>query len=121
VKTPDVGPFALVAFDTLRNVFIPELWVVGLGLGAAARLTRFITRDTLTKPLREWVEDRYGEDSLPDEFIGCPWCVGFWISFLIAALIFCPVIANHPAFVIPATALTISHLIGLAARWLDPK
>lgn len=85
------------------------------------RLTRFITRDTLTKPLRNWVERRYGTDSLPDEFIGCPWCIGFWLSFIIAALALCPVVRNHALFVVPAAALTLSQIVGLAARWLDPK
>lgn len=90
-------------------------------VGAAARLTRLITRDTITKPLRARVEARYGPDSLPDEFIRCPWCVGFWVSLLLAALAYCPAIGQHPAFLMPAAALTLSHVVGLAARWLDPK
>ncbi len=43
---------------------------------AAARLTRLVTEDTITEPLRVWASDR----PFLYELITCPWCIGFWIS-----------------------------------------
>lgn len=97
----------------------PELWVVVLAIGAALRLTRLITRDTITRPLRNWVVNRYGPETMPDEFVRCPWCVGFWISLLVAAAALIPPIAHSGAFLLLAAALTLSYLVGLAANWLD--
>ena len=49
---------------------------------AAARITRLVTDDTITEPLRVWASDKrfvYG-------LITCPWCIGFWISLVIVAV-----------------------------------
>ena len=43
---------------------------------AAARLTRLVTDDTITEPLRVWASDR----RVLYELVTCPWCIGFWIS-----------------------------------------
>lgn len=72
---------------------------------AVHRLTRLVTRDTISRPLRariirwayrdvvdgHWAEHtEAGWDQLPHDdddapplaaFIVCPWCVGLWISF----------------------------------------
>lgn len=98
---------------------MPEIWILLLAFGASARLTRLITRDTITEFIRDWIEDRYGEDSFAREFIGCPWCVGFWVSGFVTALAFCPPIAHHPIFMVTATALSISWLYALIAVNLD--
>lgn len=68
---------------------------------AAYRLTRLVTRDTVTVPWRDqltWhlahpdgspatrrLADRYGPDvaamgSLPGYLLACPWCAGLWIA-----------------------------------------
>lgn len=71
---------------------------------ALHRLTRLVTKDTITRPLRaRWIAAAYGTridrsglastesewDQLPHDdddapklaaFIVCPWCVGLWIS-----------------------------------------
>lgn len=90
-----------------------------LAIGAALRLTRLITRDTITRPLRTWVVNRYGPETLPDEFIRCPWCVGFWISAVVAALALTPAVAESGLFLFATATLTLSYLVGLAANWLD--
>lgn len=80
---------------------------------AVHRLTRLVTRDTITRPLRarvirwsytahpmpwrasqpvamsesEWDEMPHNDDDAPKlaAFIVCPWCVGLWISLGITA------------------------------------
>lgn len=62
---------------------------------ALARLTRLVTKDTITEPLRdEWVAEAYersGRDlpPFPDldpdppkmaAFITCPWCTSVWLA-----------------------------------------
>lgn len=49
---------------------------------ATARLTRLVTDDTITEPLRVWASDKpllYG-------LITCPYCIGFWISLVTVAV-----------------------------------
>ena len=43
---------------------------------AAARVTRLVTTDSITEPLRE----RLTRWPLAYELVTCPWCIGFWIS-----------------------------------------
>lgn len=45
---------------------------------AALRLTRLITRDTITSDLRSRVPDRWKLD----ELVHCDWCAGFWVAGL---------------------------------------
>jgi alkylhydroperoxidase family enzyme len=54
---------------------------VDLAVGALAvhRLTRLITEDSITEPLRRPVlEDR--PDSRLADFLTCPWCVSVWVA-----------------------------------------
>ena len=43
----------------------------------AARTTRLATKDTLTAPIREWIDDR---STAWATFVGCAWCIGWWIT-----------------------------------------
>lgn len=98
---------------------MPEIWILLLAFGATARLTRLITGDTITRPLRERIATRYGPDSMPAEFVTCPWCVGFWVALLVTALAFTPAVAGSRLFQFLCTALTISWLYALIAVNLD--
>jgi len=50
---------------------------------ATARLTRLITQDTITEPLR----DRAGEvHPLVRELVGCNWCAGIWAAAAVLVL-----------------------------------
>lgn len=60
--------------------------VIVLIVGSAARLTRFVTADSLLLPFRVAV-NRKAKAKLGrkvwtwfDDLINCPWCVGLWIS-----------------------------------------
>jgi hypothetical protein len=67
----------------------PVTLIVG-GL-AVHRLTRLVTEDTITDPIRDRITgrveqfgrvERAGEPSRPrlDEFLRCPWCVSVWVA-----------------------------------------
>lgn len=100
---------------------MPELWVILIAFGAAARITRLLTDDTITKPLRDRIINRYGTASLIVEFIHCPWCVGFWVSAAIAPLVLEPSIAASRWFQAPALAFTMSYLVAMTAKWFDRR
>lgn len=44
-----------------------------LGL-AAWRTWHLLAKDDITEPARDWLDERF------DEFISCPFCLGFWVS-----------------------------------------
>lgn len=46
---------------------------------AVWRLTRLVTRDELTRPLREWIWDNHPDSHLA-YMVGCPWCVSVWMA-----------------------------------------
>lgn len=87
-----------------------------LALGATCRVTRFITKDTLAAGFRTWVADRFGDDSRPSYLVNCGWCTSIWVA---AAAGCAFAFGGSPWLRIPATALTLSYLAGLASRWLD--
>lgn len=47
--------------------------------GAAYRLTRLVTTDSLTQPARDAIADRWPSSHL-DTLVNCPWCTGVWIA-----------------------------------------
>lgn len=98
---------------------MPEFWILLLALGASLRLTRLVTGDLITEPIRRWIDNRYGEESKAADFVRCPWCIGFWISLGVTALAFCPKVGHHPLFLLAATGLTVSWLVAIAAINLD--
>jgi hypothetical protein len=118
-----------------------------LTLGATARITRLVTDDTFTQPLRDLINakaaDRWyaADESQPDtlthhvpaplawrwlnKLVTCPWCAGFWISALTAlGYLRCwlgvwPWHNAATAFTYPAAVFALSWLVGLAHDWLD--
>ena len=46
------------------------------------RLTRLVTRDTITAPLRDGLVKRYGHDSKIVEWVECPWCTSPYLAVL---------------------------------------
>lgn len=118
---------------------ITESWLlVVLCLGAVIRLTRLVTEDVLTQPVRRWlVRHRTKpagdkpenpipgnvtppEDEEPDEdwlvyLIHCRWCASIWIAAPVAAVVW--LWPSHWFVQIPLIALTASLLAGLSGRW----
>lgn len=97
---------------------MPELWILLLAFGAAARLTRFITADTLTGPFRAKIMTWFGPESMAYEFIRCPWCVGMWLSLGSAVVAYTP-FAHTTIYAVLCLGLTFSQLIGWAANKLE--
>nr|WP_206442011.1 DUF1360 domain-containing protein [Streptomyces boncukensis] len=91
-----------------------------LTLGAIARLTRLVVNDTITAPARDAV-DRRAPKSRPwrwlSELLHCPWCASIWIAAATATAHW----AWHDTtlFRYVVAALTASHVVALAAAWLD--
>jgi hypothetical protein len=64
----------------------PTLLTLVLSVLATARLTRLVTADTITGPLRAAVIRQFGVGSLPATGIYCRWCVSMWVAVPVAAL-----------------------------------
>jgi hypothetical protein len=59
---------------------------VVLAVGTTARLTRLVTADSITEPVREWIATRAKRENPRlwaklDDLVQCPWCVSVWVSF----------------------------------------
>lgn len=94
---------------------IPSWWEAVLLVGAAFRVWRLIAQDTIFDEARDRLvkadssaEYRQGLD----EFLRCPWCMGFWVSaaWWVAWLLF-----PH-ATVVAAVPWAISAAVGLVAK-----
>ena len=44
---------------------------------AIYRVARLVSRDRISQPVREWVEDR---SELWADGVSCVWCVGVWVA-----------------------------------------
>ncbi len=105
----------------------PAAFVAVLLLLAAARLTRLVTDDQITAPLR-LAAARRDQRRRPDGTTGpltyllhCRWCLGLWISGPAACLAWWPGHLAHlldvPAWLgVPALTLAFSHLVGIGVR-----
>lgn len=83
---------------------------------AAARITRLITTDTLTDPLRLWIARTYESDWV-DELFTCPWCMGFWVS-LVTVLITLAY-PDNPVVTIGVLAFAVSEVVGIIAHLVN--
>lgn len=82
---------------------------------AAMRLTRLVNADTILDPVRIRLARLFGPESTLLEFLGCPWCVGFWIS-LAAAVV--PVLVLHfPWWWTLPLGLACSQIVGMLSPW----
>lgn len=98
--------------DTGR-VIIPAWLLFLIVFGAVARLTRLVTADYITKPVRERVKARYGDNRL-HYFVTCDWCVSIWVAPPVAAAaIFWP---TNRVVLLALLALTASLVAGLMIR-----
>lgn len=69
------GP-ALAALELAANLTVD--------VAAVHRLTRLVTSDELTRPLRERLVDRNPDGRLA-YLAGCPWCTSMWAGLAVAA------------------------------------
>jgi len=82
---------------------------------ATYRLTRLLTEDELTEPIRTWVWKNHSpEDTKLGYFVTCPWCVSIWAG---GAVVAARTLAPRP-WALAARALSFSALTGLASTQL---
>lgn len=112
---------------------IPDWWQFLLLALAGYRLTRLVGWDVITRPARESLVGRYEEGSGKeardsergkklrgyrrklDEFIHCPFCMGFYVSL---ALWLCWVWQPHWTLV-AMTPFAVNAVVGLVSKNLD--
>ncbi len=89
--------------------------VVVLTIGFAARLTRLLTTDQISYPIRRRVVVRLGPDNWFAYLITCPWCLGLWVSAAVAAGAYWW--ADTRWWLCVALAGTASYATGLLAQY----
>lgn len=90
-------------------------WLAVIAVLAAARITRLVTRDTITAPLRMAVVNRAGIESKLAELIQCDWCTGMWVSAATMGAAWAW--GEHQWLTVPLTVLAAAHVVGwLATR-----
>lgn len=94
-----------------------SLAVFLLAVGMTCRLTRFITKDTLAAGIRSWIAGRFGDESRAAYLVNCGWCTSIWASGV--TVIYALLLSSSLWFQVPATALTLSYIAGVAGRWVD--
>jgi hypothetical protein len=65
-----------------------EMWLLVLLICVATfRATWFVTRDTFppVQALRDWLDNRFGDDSAVAYLFSCLWCVSVWLGAGITA------------------------------------
>lgn len=86
---------------------------------AVARVTGLIVADSITEPIRDGIVKRL--DDRPHtlgawitDLIECPWCIGMWVSLVVAPLVW--FWGDSPVMLIPALALAFSQVTGMTAN-----
>lgn len=93
------------------------LWILIAAL-ATYRLTRLVTADKITEPLRDWISRR---SSTLGYLITCDWCLSIWISPLIAMLLILHPEGDLTRWGLLALAFSaLTGLLSLLERRLDP-
>jgi hypothetical protein len=107
------GVSANVKPDTRPTVADVVLLVVLtlLGLLATARVTRLITKDRISLPVRAWAVRRWGPSRGPGYLLHCQWCTSMYVAPLAAAAVLWLV----PAYRLDwwAQTLTVGALLSL--------
>lgn len=99
--------------------FAMDVVVIGLWMLSVARITRLLTRDSITDFIRIWAYKRSGgNETMLTDFVQCAWCVGMWVSFATAWV--GPVLTGWDWWLYPLLAFSGSYLTGLMAANLEP-
>ncbi len=98
--------------STMTTVITPL--VLAITALAVARVTRLVTDDYLLAEPRARTIQWLGEESKLAYLLTCPWCVSIYIAA--AAAPAADWAGHSPWYLIPATALALSHVTGLLAQ-----
>jgi hypothetical protein len=93
---------------------MPAWLLVALTIGAVTRLTRLVTADYITKPIRDRLVDRWGEDAKRSYLITCDYCASMYVAFPVAfAVVWWP---TNRGILIALIALTASLIAGILGK-----
>lgn len=83
---------------------IPVL-ILLLGLGEA-RLTRAVTEDRISEPVRAWAVKKWGPQGGVPYLLHCRWCSGIWISLVLCGFACVSSLCSPPValLLVPAVA-----------------
>jgi hypothetical protein len=117
------GPEAVASLPRVDAVLL-VLYTL-LGLFATARVTRLISADKISKPVRAWVVNRWGASSWLGYLLHCRWCVSMYVAPLAAAAVLWLAPAYRQDWWLPTLlvgallALSFSHGTALLAGLED--
>ena len=95
-------------------MLIPAWLLVALIIGATVRLTRLVTADYITSPIRDRLTDRWGEESKRAYLIGCDYCASMYIAPIVATVgVLWP---DNRAVLIALIAFTASQIAGMLGK-----
>lgn len=90
---------------------------------AVARITRLLTEDRITVPLRRWIVNKWGENSMTAYLAHCPWCVSMYVATIIMPITWIVIDVLDSQFpwwlTLIAAAMSIpaaSHVAGMLNR-----
>lgn len=98
---------------TIYPIDVPIWLVVALTVLATARVTRLVTSDKLTAPLRKRLIDRLGDESWVTYLAHCDWCTSMWVSAPAAVVV--TLYPNRWVLMV-LMWLAISQMVGLLSR-----
>lgn len=87
--------------------------LVALTIGAIMRLTRIVTADYLTSPIRERLTDRWGEESKRAYLLTCDYCASIYVAPPVATV--AVLWGDNRVIIIALIALTASLFAGYVA------
>jgi len=102
-----------LSFCPVYAVGVNDWLTVLLAIGLSVRITRLITLDTITQPIRDRLTGLLGV------LVECPWCSGFWVSAAVGLSWWAW--ADHTWWQIGALIFTLSWFAGALAGAGMPK
>lgn len=92
---------------------MPAWLLVVLTIGAIARLTRLVTADFITSPIRDRLTERWGEEAKRSYLLTCDYCASIYIAPVVATVaVLWP---TNRVIIIGLIALTASFVAGIIA------
>lgn len=90
---------------------------------ATARLIWLFWQDDITRPLRLWIDRKWGTKSFLSRLIWCPWCLGMWMSGFVNAYVLAAatILGGMDAGVAAAMWLPLMLAVGFSASWITEK
>lgn len=92
---------------------MPIWLLVIVTIGAVMRVTRLVTADYITEPIRERLTQRWGEDAKRSYLLSCDYCASIWVGPpIVTAAVLWP---DNRVVIIALVVLTASFIAGFVA------